>query len=378
MSTKPIRVLVLVCTTRPGALGPAVARWLVEATTPRATELGVELVPVALGDLDLPFLDEEEHPSTGVYRHEHTRRWSATVEAADGFVAVTPEYNYGMPATLKNALDYLSREWAWKPFGFVSYGHTSAGTRSVQHAKQVVTTLRLVPLGATVAIRIADAVEGARLRPDPARDTAAVALLDELVRVAHALHPMRERVRPGVLPGPLPGSYRRRLTPDDAPEVTVLQRCCWMDEAITNDTLAIPALHESLDEVREWLAAWDTTGLWLDGRLLGLVRARRVQDDWHVGRLGVVPDLRGRGLGRWLLHAAEAAADPDCRRILLTTGAKSVRNIDLYRSEGYRTVPPAGDEATAQLVKDLPVDRLHSGAPTGAGNSSGGDAGKTG
>ncbi len=114
---------------------------------------------MSLADLGLPFLDEEEEPATGIYRHEHTRRWSAMVDAADGFILVTPEYNYGMPASLKNALDYLSREWAWKPVAFVSYGNTSAGTRSVQHAKQVVTTLRLVPTGATLAIRIGEAVE---------------------------------------------------------------------------------------------------------------------------------------------------------------------------------------------------------------------------
>ncbi|QGN47407.1 GNAT family N-acetyltransferase [Micromonospora sp. WMMD558] len=355
MSTKPTRVLVLTCSTRPGALGPAVGQWLIETITPSAARLGVELVPVALGDLNLPFLDEEEHPSSGVYRHEHTRRWSAIVDAADGFIVVTPEYNYGMPATLKNALDYLSREWAWKPIGFVSYGNTSAGTRSVQHAKQVVTTLRLVPLGATVAIRIGDATENGRLRPDAARDTAGVGLLHELVRVAHALRPMRERARAGALSGPLPGSYARPLTPDDAAEVTVLQRCCWVDEAVVNDTMAIPALHESLQEVRDWLAAWHTTGIWLDGRLLGMVRARRVDTDWHVGRLAVVPDLRGQGLGRWLLRTAEAAAQPDCRRILLYTGAKSLRNIDLYHSEGYRSMPLAGPDGTACLTKGLPV-----------------------
>jgi NAD(P)H-dependent FMN reductase/GNAT superfamily N-acetyltransferase len=355
MSTKTIRVLALMCSTRPGALGPAVGQWLIETITPRAAELGVELVPLALGDLNLPFLDEEEHPSSGVYRHEHTRAWSAIVDAADGFIAVTPEYNYGMPATLKNALDYLSREWAWKPIGFVSYGNTSAGTRSVQHAKQVVTTLRLVPLGATVAIRIGDATENGRLRPDAARDTTGVGLLDELVRVAHALRPMRERARAGALSGPLPGSYARRLTPDDAPEVTVLQRCCWVDEALVNDTMAIPALHESLAEVRDWLATWHTTGIWLDGRLLGMVRARRVDTDWHVGRLAVVPDLRGQGLGRWLLRTAEAAAQPDCRRILLFTGAKSLRNIDLYHSEGYQSIPLAGPDGTTCLTKDLSV-----------------------
>ena len=353
MLTKSLRVLALVCSTRPGALGPSVGQWLTEAIAPRAAELGVEVVPVALGDLHLPFLDEEEAPSTGVYQHEHTRRWSELVAAADGFIVVTPEYNYGMPATLKNALDYLGREWAWKPMGFVSYGNTSAGTRSVQHAKQVVTTLRLVPLGATVAIRIGDAVQDGRLRPDTARDRAAAGLLDELVRVAHALRPMRERAQ--ARPGPLPGSYARTLTADDASQVLVLQRCCWVEEAIVNDLFAIPALHESPEQVREWLADWHTTGLWLDGRLLGMVRTRRDGADWHVGRLAVVPDLRGRGLGRWLLRAAEAGAASGCRRAVLFTGAKSLRNIDLYESEGYRTVGSANPDGTICLTKKLPA-----------------------
>lgn len=353
MSTKLLRIMVLICSTRPGALGPEVGRWLVDAVGRRAAQLGVDLVPVSLSDLDLPFLDEEEHPSSGVYRQEHTRRWSAMVDAADGFIAVTPEYNYGMPATLKNALDYLGREWAWKPIGFVSYGNTSAGTRSVQHAKQVVTTLRLVPLGATVAIRIGDSVRDGRLRPDPARDAAGVGVLDELVRVAQALRPMREAARPGTVPGPLPGSYVRPLTPDDAAEVTVLQRCCWVEEAVTNDTLAIPALHESPDEVREWLATRHTVGLWLDGRLLGMVRTRAIGTEWHVGRLAVVPDLRGRGVGRWLLRAAEAAAAPECRRVVLFTGAKSLANIELYKSEGYLPVPSDSTDREVHLAKEI-------------------------
>jgi NAD(P)H-dependent FMN reductase/GNAT superfamily N-acetyltransferase len=354
MSTNRPRVLVLICSNRPGALGPAIGQWLIDAITARATRLDVELVPVSLGSLGLSFLDEEEHPSSSVYRHEHTRRWSAIADAADGFIAVTPEYNYGMPATLKNALDYLSAEWAWKPIGFVSYGHTSAGTRAVQHAKQVVTTLRMVPSGATVAIRIGDAVQGGRLRSDPARDAAGVALLDELVRLAYALRPMRERTRAGVMPGPLPGTYARRLTPDDAPQVTVLQRCCWVDEAVLNDRLDIPALHESLTDVRDWLTDWHTTGIWLDGRLVGMVRFRTDGTDMFLGRLAVVPDLRGQGLGRWLLRATEAAAtEQGLHRILLFTGAKSLRNIDLYGSEGYQPAPLPCPEGTVSLAKDL-------------------------
>lgn len=117
---KRTRVLVLTCSTRPGALGPAVGKWLTETLAPSALTLDVTLVPLPLGDLQLPFLDEEQHPSTGLYHHEHTRRWSGVVDEADGFVDVTPEYNHGMPATLKNALDHLGPEWAWKPVGFVA------------------------------------------------------------------------------------------------------------------------------------------------------------------------------------------------------------------------------------------------------------------
>ncbi|MEU6105336.1 bifunctional NAD(P)H-dependent oxidoreductase/GNAT family N-acetyltransferase [Streptomyces flaveolus] len=354
MTTKRPRIVLLVCSTRPGALGPVVGRWLAETLAPSAEAIEADLVPLTIGDLHLPFLDEEEHPSTGVHHHEHTRRWSRIVDDADGFVFVTPEYNYGMPATLKNALDYLGPEWAWKPVGFVSYGHTSAGTRAVQHAKQVVTTLRLVPLGSTVAIRIADAMRDDRFAPAARHADAAEGLLAELVRVSRALAPLRERGHASAEEGPLSGTYLRRLGPDDAPEVTVLQRCCWLEEAIANDTLGIPALHESLDEVRAWLADWHTMGLWRDGRLLGMVRTRRTGVDLHVGRLAVVPDLRGLGVGRWLLQRAESHGE-GCRRIVLSTGAASHRNLTLYQRHGYVPLSDAQDDGVVGLAKAVPA-----------------------
>ncbi len=156
---------------------------------------------------------------------------------------VTPEYNYGMPSDAQER-PRLPGPRVGVETGFVSYGHTSAGTRAVQHAKQVVTTLRLVPLGATVALRIADALRGERLEPEARHAEAAEGLLEELVRVARALTPVRERSA-ATVEGPLPGSYARRLTPDDANQVLVLQRCCWTEEALANGTLAIAALHES-------------------------------------------------------------------------------------------------------------------------------------
>src|SRR5437867_628693 len=130
-------LMVIVASTRPGRLGPAIASWFVDATRAQARDLGVTIDLSDLAEINLPLLDEPEHPSAGNYLHQHTRSWSRRVTAADAFLVVTPEYNFGMPATLKNALDYLYAEWAWKPVGFISYGNTSAGTRAVQMAKQV-------------------------------------------------------------------------------------------------------------------------------------------------------------------------------------------------------------------------------------------------
>lgn len=350
MSMKSPRVVILTCSTRPGAMGPAVADWLLRTLTPRAETLDVELQHVSLRDLDLPFFDEEDHPALGAYRNPHTKAWSKIVDEADGFIAVTPEYNYGMPATLKNALDYLSHEWAWKPMGFVSYGNTSAGTRSVQHAKQVITTLRLVPLGSTVALRLKDTIDSSGVRPSAQLTASANGLLDELVRLAHALKPMREAARPGIDVGPLPGSYTRSLTPDDAPHVLVLQRCCWVDEALSNETLDLAPLTETLEDVQTWLTDWETIGLWLHGRLIGMVRARCASRTGHIGRLAVVPDLYRRGLGRWLLRHATDALASSCDRIELSTGSRSTKNIHLYTSEGFvqHTENPEG---TVELVK---------------------------
>ena len=76
-------------------------------------------------------------------------------------------------------------------------------------------------------------------------------------------------------------------------------------------------------------------------------------------RLAVAPDLRGHGLGRWLLRTAEAAADPDTRRVVLVTGANSRRNITFYQSEGYALAPSSTSDGTVCLTKDISVDRSH-------------------
>src|SRR5690606_29928839 len=95
---------------------------------------------------ELPVYDEPEHPRLQKYQHEHTKRWSASVAAADAYVFVLPEYNYNPPPSFYNALNYVYKEWNYKPAGFVSYGGVSGGLRSTQMAKQLVTTLKMMPM----------------------------------------------------------------------------------------------------------------------------------------------------------------------------------------------------------------------------------------
>lgn len=347
------RILLIVASTRPGRLGPAVADWFLR-TTRDATGASIEVADLAT--VGLPLLDEPEHPATGRYVHEHTRAWSRTVAAADAFVVVTPEYNYGMPASLKNAIDYLYDEWAWKPIGFVSYGNTSAGTRGVQMSKQVATTVRLVPIGATVALRIADNVdEGGAARPGPAFSAGARGLVAELTRVAEALRPLRA---PAGTPGaPLPDLVLSPAGPDDLAELLVMQRACWVQEALANDSLEIGALRESAADLATSLRDWRTWVVRRGGRLVGAVRARAGGDSWNIGRLMVAPDLAGHGVGRWLLDFVERQAPAGTTRYALFTGARSARNIRMYERAGYRSAPPStgADPLAVHLTKPVPA-----------------------
>jgi NAD(P)H-dependent FMN reductase len=183
------KLLIVIGSTRPGRIGLPVANWFIE----RAREHGgFELAVADLAELDLPLLDEPHHPRLGQYTKPHTQAWSATAAAADAFVLVTPEYNYGYPAALKNAIDYLHHEWQYKSVGFVSYGGVAAGTRSVQQLKQVVTAVRMMPASASVNIPfvtqfLADGV----IRGNEVMTAAAADMLDELARVQAALAPLR-------------------------------------------------------------------------------------------------------------------------------------------------------------------------------------------
>lgn len=185
------RLAVIIASNRPGRVAEPVAEWFTEVARQHG---GFDVDVLDLARIGLPFMDEPSHPRLRQYEHEHTRAWSARVESADAFVIVTPEYNYGMPAILKNALDYLHHEWAYKPVAFVSYGGVSAGTRAVQMAKQVVTTLRMFPIPEAVSIPFVFQLldDERRLVPNEVMSGAAKAVLDELVSVEQALRPLRQ------------------------------------------------------------------------------------------------------------------------------------------------------------------------------------------
>jgi tRNA (guanine37-N1)-methyltransferase len=139
----------------------------------------------------------------------------------------------------------------------------------------------------------------------------------------------------------LPDAEVRTATPADAAELLVLQRACWVQEAVANDSLAIPPLHDSLDDVLASIATWRTVVVRSHGRLVGSVRARLDGDTWEIGRIMVAADLQGRGLGRWLLEHIEALAPEQATRFFLLTGSGSVDNLRMYRKAGYRPVEHA-------------------------------------
>lgn len=183
---------IIIASTRPGRKGPSIATWIYDKAVKHegfVTEL------LDLAEINLPFMDEAEHPRFQKYHHEHTKKWSAVIDAADAFIMVIPEYNYGFTAPLKNAIDFLFREWNTKPVGIVSYGGVSGGTRAAQMLKQVLTALKMMPLPESIPIPFfaKHIDEKGVFMPGEIMDKSADTLLNELEKWAGALKTLRQR-----------------------------------------------------------------------------------------------------------------------------------------------------------------------------------------
>lgn len=147
---KIIKIKVIVGSTRQNRFSEKPAQWIFEETKKR-DGMNVELLD--LRDYPMPFFNEAASPgmTKEPYTNEVVIRWREKIEEADGYIIVTPEYNHGYPAVLKNALDYVYREWNNKPVGFVSWGGVG-GARSVEQLRQVAIELQMAPIRNTVHI----------------------------------------------------------------------------------------------------------------------------------------------------------------------------------------------------------------------------------
>ena len=184
---------IILASTRPGSSGPAIGHWIAERAGSTAFDT-VETVDLA--QVNLPFLDEPEHPKLGRYTQPHTFAWSRTIDEADVLVIVTPEYNGGFPAPLKNALDFLHAEWRNKALGMVTYsGGPHGGTGAAAMLTPVTKALGLVTADASVAIPRAAGrmVQGVFVATDGENGLLSV-MLDELETINRELTPLRSRL----------------------------------------------------------------------------------------------------------------------------------------------------------------------------------------
>lgn len=183
-----MHIAIVTGSTRPARNNIAVARWVFELAAKRR-DASFELVDIA--DYELPLLDEPVPAALGRYSHPHTKRWAAKIASCDGYVFVTPEYNHGTSAALKNAIDYLYAEWNDKAAGFVSYGAVG-GARAVEHLRLVMGNLMVADVTRQVMLSLFTDFENMSVfRPDPRHEAELHAMLDQLIAWAGALKPLR-------------------------------------------------------------------------------------------------------------------------------------------------------------------------------------------
>lgn len=184
-----MKIGIIIGSTRPGRAGAAVGQWVYEQAAQRAD---AEFVLVDLDSFGLPLLSEPTVPGAagGEYEVEHTRKWSATIKDLDGFVFVTPEYNHGVPAALKNAVDVLGGEWVNKGIAFVSYG-ADHGVRAVEQWRGITANLKLRAARAQLALGLFTDWGPEGFAPGERRAKELTGVLDELVPLTEAVATLR-------------------------------------------------------------------------------------------------------------------------------------------------------------------------------------------
>jgi NAD(P)H-dependent FMN reductase len=180
-TARPLRLAVIIGSTRQGRAGAAIARWFATHAEER-DEFDVDVVDL----LEVPLPDRMPEVPT-----PEQAAWSTRVDRADAYVVVTPEYNHSFPAALKHAIDFPYQEWAAKPVGFVSYGGVARGLRAVEQLRLVFAELHAVSMRDGVSIALPDGLDDAGWVRDPHAAGAAKTLLDQLEWWAAALRTAR-------------------------------------------------------------------------------------------------------------------------------------------------------------------------------------------
>ena len=185
-----IKVAIIIGSTRPGRKGEAVAHWVYDIARQRG-DAEFELVDIK--EFNLPLLDEPVPPSQGQYSQPHTKAWAAKIEAFDAFVFVTPEYNHGIAGALKNAIDFLYREWNNKAAGFVGYG-SAGGTRAVESLRLVMAELQVADVRAQVTLSLFTDFENFSVfKPATQHEKSVIDMLDQVIAWGGALKALRNK-----------------------------------------------------------------------------------------------------------------------------------------------------------------------------------------
>ncbi|MEO3797427.1 NAD(P)H-dependent oxidoreductase [Nonomuraea sp. B10E15] len=188
------RIAIIVGSTRPGRRAMAVAQWVHESAQRHDAGATFDILDVA--DFGLPLLDETNAAIFGSYEHPHTVRWATAIDSHDGFVFVTPEYNHSFPAALKNAIDFLFREWNDKAAAIVSYG-LQQGVRAAEQLRLVLAEVKVATVRSQTALSVVtdfageDSPAPGSVSPSPHQQEALTRMLDEVVAWSGALRSLR-------------------------------------------------------------------------------------------------------------------------------------------------------------------------------------------
>ncbi|MER5531993.1 NAD(P)H-dependent oxidoreductase [Streptomyces sp. NPDC002677] len=183
------KIGIILGSTRPNRNGEQVAKWVYDVASRRGD---AEYELVDLRDYPLPHLDEPMSAAWGPnYQHDHTKQWSEKIASFDGFVIVTPEYNHSTSGVLKNAIDYLYREWNDKAVGFVSYGGVG-GARAAEHLRLIAGELQMADVRQQVTISLRTEFENFSVfKPGQYTENDLTVLLDQVTAWSNALAPLR-------------------------------------------------------------------------------------------------------------------------------------------------------------------------------------------